>query len=115
MVQPNISEYTPVLPTTTASMHGGGGGGDRDKMLAPEGHLPNRATQQITPVEVVVRNDNPKLMADPAVVMPPQVNLANNRLPNLGDSKSSVIGPPSNGTGSGSGYGSGAGGGIGSG
>ena len=70
--------------------------------------------EQITPPMVVVRNDNPKLTAEPTVVIPPQVKLASNNLPNLGDPMSRLpSGPPSNGTGSGGGIGSGSGGGVG--
>jgi len=116
LVAPDISEYMPMTPKNLPSLQGGGGGGDRDKVIAPKGHLPKPAMEQITPPEVVVRNEHPKLTAEPTMVMPPQVKLANNNLPNLGDPKSPVIaGPPSNGTGSGAGIGSGSGGGIGSG
>lgn len=116
ILAPDISEYMPVTPKQQPTLQGGGGGGDRDKVIAPKGHLPKPAMEQITPPEVVVRNDHPKLTAEPTVVMPPQVKLATNNLPNLGDPKSPVIaGPPSNGVGSGAGIGSGNGGGIGSG
>jgi TonB family protein len=116
LVAPDISEYMPMTPKPQPALQGGGGGGDRDKVIAPKGHIPKPAMEQITPPEVVVRNDHPKLTAEPTVVMPPQVHLANNNLPNLGEPKSPVIaGPPSNGVGSGGGIGSGGGGGIGSG
>ena len=116
IVAPDISEYMPMTPKQVPTLQGGGGGGDRDKVIAPKGKLPKFAMEQITPPEVVVRNDHPKLTAEPTVVMPPQVKLASNNLPNLGDPKSPVIaGPPSNGVGSGAGIGSGNGGGIGSG
>jgi len=55
------------------------------------------------------------LTAEPTVVVPPEVHLAMNNLPNFGDPSSHVLGPPSNGTGSGGGIGSGNGGGVGSG
>jgi TonB family protein len=113
LIPPDLSEYVPVAPSIK-SIHGGGGGGDRDKVLAPQGRLPKTAMEQITPPEVVVRNNNAKLTVEPTVVMPPQIRMSS-KLPNLGDPKSSVVGPPSNGTGSGSGIGSGEGGGIGSG
>jgi len=113
-VFPLVSDYIP-FTKPSPSTHGGGGGGDRDKLQASQGHLPKAALEQITPPEVVVRNVHPKLEAEPTVVMPPDVKLANNQLPNLGDPKSSVMGPPSNGTGAGAGLGSGEGGGIGSG
>ena len=108
-------EIPPLEPSKTQA-GGGGGGGDRDKFQAPKGKLPKLAMEQIVPPMVVVRNDNPKLTAEPTVVVPPQVHLAMNSLPNLGDPMSHLpSGPPSNGTGSGGGIGSGNGGGVGSG
>jgi TonB family protein len=105
----------PPLPPAKTQVGGGGGGGDRDKLQASKGKLPKLAMQQIVPPMVVVRNLNPKLTAEPTVVIPPQIKLAMNNLPNLGDPMSNVAGPPSNGTGSGGGIGSGSGGGVGSG
>jgi TonB family protein len=110
-----LSEYVSITPDVVRTLHGGGGGGDRDKVVAPQGYRPKLAMQQITPPEVAVRNDHAKLTAEPTVVMPPAVHLADNHLPNLGSPVSSVIGPPSNGIGAGAGIGDGAGGGIGSG
>jgi periplasmic protein TonB len=116
VIAPDISEYMPMTPKQMPTLQGGGGGGDRDKVIAPKGRLPKPAMEQITPPEVVVRNEHPKLTAEPTIVMPPTVKLASNNLPNFGDPKSPVIGgPPSNGVGSGAGIGSGSGGGIGSG
>jgi TonB family protein len=106
----------PALPPSKTQVGGGGGGGDRDKLAATKGRLPKFAMEQITPPMVVVRNDNPKLVAEPTVVVPPQIHLAMNNLPNLGDPSSAIPnGPLSNGTGSGGGIGSGSGGGVGSG
>ncbi len=105
----------PPLPPSASKSGGGGGGGDRDKLQASKGKLPKFAMQQIVPPMVVVRNQNPKLTAEPTVVVPPQIHLALNNLPVLGDPMSNVAGPPSNGTGSGGGIGSGSGGGVGSG
>lgn len=106
-------DIPPLEPSKTQS-GGGGGGGDRDKFQAPKGKLPKQSMEQITPPMVVVRNDNPKLTAEPTVVIPPQVKIASNNLPNLGDPMSHLpSGPPSNGTGSGGGIGSGSGGGVG--
>ena len=113
-VLPLVSDYIPFMKAAP-SIHGGGGGGDRDKVQASQGHLSKAALEQITPPEVVLRNDHPKLSAEPTVVMPPEVKLTNSQLPNLGDPKSSILGPPSNGVGAGTGIGSGIGGGIGSG
>jgi TonB family protein len=103
------------LAQTLAKSGGGGGGGDRERVDAPQGRLPKSAMQQITPPEVVVRNENPKFVAEATVVVPPQVNLPNSHLPNLGDPTSRVVGPLSNGIGAGSGIGAGEGGGVGSG
>jgi protein TonB len=109
-------DIPPMKPSKTLS-GGGGGGGDRDKLQASKGRLPKLSMEQIVPPVVVVRNDHPKLTAEPTVVVPPQVHLAvNNSMPNLGDPMSHLpSGPPSNGTGSGGGIGSGSGGGVGSG
>src|SRR5436190_5561068 len=106
-------DITPLQPSKTQA-GGGGGGGDRDKFQAPKGKLPKQSMEQITPPMIVVRNDNPKLTAEPTVIIPPQVKLASNNLPNLGDPISHLpSGPPSNGTGSGGGIGAGSGGGVG--
>ncbi len=100
-------DIPPLQPSKTLS-GGGGGGGDRDKFQAPKGRLPKQSMEQITPPMMVVRNENPKLTAEPTVVVPPQVKLAMNNMPNLGDPMSHLpSGPPSNGTGSGGGIGSG--------
>jgi periplasmic protein TonB len=93
---------------------GGGGGGDHDVLQASRGRLPKLSMQQITPPVVVIRNDHPKLAVEPTVVVPPEVKLASNNMPNLGDPTSGAV-LPSNGTGSGGGIGSGSGGGVGSG
>jgi protein TonB len=106
----------PALPPSKTQAGGGGGGGDRDKFQAPKGKLPKFSMQQITPPMVVVRNDHPKLAVEPTVVIPPDIKLAMNNMPTLGDPMSHLpSGPPSNGTGSGGGIGSGNGGGVGSG
>ncbi len=106
-----------ILSPSKQEVGGGGGGGDHDRIEAPKGKLPKLAMEQITPPAVVVRNENPKLAVAPTVVVPPQVQIADNRLPNLGNPAAVAMpqGPPSNGTGSGGGIGSGLGGGVGSG
>jgi periplasmic protein TonB len=107
----DISPY--ILPPSRDKAGGGGGGGDRDKLAASRGALPKLSREQITPPAVVVRNEAPKLPVDPSVVVPPNIPLPH--VGQLGDPLSSVVGPPSNGTGSGGGIGSGSGGGVGSG
>jgi protein TonB len=107
-VAANISPYLP--PATTIS-GGGGGGGDRDKVAAPKGDAPRFARKQITPPAIVVRNNAPKLTADATVIGPP--NVTPSKLNNAGDPMSSLLGTPSNGTGTAGGIGSGTGAGVG--
>lgn len=115
LTTPDLSEIMPMQPKKMQSIQGGGGGGDRDKIEAPKGKPPKQSMQQITPPAMVIRNDHPKLTAEPTVVVPPTVKLASN-MPNLGDPLSKMpSGPPSNGVGAGAGIGSGSGGGVGSG
>ncbi|HYY69680.1 MAG TPA: energy transducer TonB, partial [Terriglobales bacterium] len=107
----DISPY--ILPASASKAGGGGGGGDRDKLPAPKGALPKLSREQITPPAVVVRNEAPKLPIEPSVVVPPSIPLPH--VGALGDPLASLLGPPSNGTGSGGGIGSGSGSGVGSG
>jgi protein TonB len=104
----------PALKPSKTQVGGGGGGGDRDVLQASKGKLPKLSMQQITPPVVVIRNPAPKLAVDPTIIVPPQVQLASNNMPNLGDPMAGAM-LPSNGTGSGGGIGSGGGGGVGSG
>ena len=107
-------DFIPLKPAKTQS-GGGGGGGDQDVLQASKGKLPKFSLKpQLAPPEAVIRNLNPKLAVEPTVIVPPDIKVAMNNMPNLGDPKSSAI-IPSNGTGSGSGIGSGSGGGVGSG
>ncbi|MEO8725887.1 MAG: energy transducer TonB [Acidobacteriaceae bacterium] len=114
LVMPPISEYVPVTPKLKApAMGGGGGGGDRSLIQAPKGHLPKvTLDEQITPPTVVVRNEHPKLAVEPTITLQQDPHLATN-IPTLGDPKSTIVGPASNGVGSNGGIGSGAGGGVG--
>ncbi len=104
----------PALQPSKTQVGGGGGGGDRDVLQASKGKLPKFSMQQITPPVVVIRNENPKLAVEPTIVIPPEVKLASNNMPNLGDPMAHAL-LPSNGTGAGGGIGSGSGGGVGSG
>jgi TonB family protein len=108
-----LPNETPAIAPAKEVVGGGGGGGDRDKFEAPKGKLPKLAMEQITPPQVVVRNEHPKLTVEPTVIVPPQVKIAMN-MPNLGDPTSRIVqGPPSNGVGFGGGIGSGSGTGVG--
>lgn len=111
LVDPND---IPALKPSKTQVGGGGGGGDRDVLQATKGKLPKFSLQQLTPPVVVIRNDHPKLIAEPTIIIPPQVQLASNNMPNLGDPMAHAV-LPSNGTGSGGGIGTGSGGGVGSG
>jgi periplasmic protein TonB len=115
LIAPSPETYA--LPAAKKVISGGGGGGDHDPLPAPKGHLPKFAEQQITPPAIVLRNQHPKLTAEPTVVIPPTVKVASNHAPTIGLPTSNVMpsAPPSNGTGSGAGIGSGSGGGIGAG
>lgn len=113
LIAPSPDSYA--LPVAKKVVAGGGGGGDHDALPAPKGRLPKLAMQQITPPQIVLRNDHPKLAVEPTVVIPPQVHMAENHMPTLGNPSAAVLpsAPPSNGTGSGGGIGSGSGGGVG--
>src|SRR5579864_9065950 len=114
LIAPSPDSYA--LPTSKQVVAGGGGGGDHDPVPAPKGRMPKVALQQITPPAIVLHNDHPKLTAQPTVVVPPQVRLAENHMPTVGLPTAAPVmpsAPPSNGTGSGGGIGSGSGGGVG--
>jgi TonB family protein len=104
----------PLLKPSKTSVGGGGGGGDRDVLAATRGKLPKFSMQQIAPPAVVIRNDHPKLAVEATIVIPPQVQLASNNMPTLGDPMAHAV-LPSNGTGAGGGIGEGEGGGVGKG
>jgi protein TonB len=105
-------DFIPLKPAKTQA-GGGGGGGDHDVLKASAGKLPKFSMKpQLAPPEAVIRNQAPKLPVEPTVMVPPDIKLAQNTMPNLGDPKSSVV-IPSNGTGGGGGIGSGEGGGVG--
>jgi periplasmic protein TonB len=115
LIAPSLDSYA--LPISKQVASGGGGGGDQDKLPAPKGKLPKLAEQQITPPQIVVRREQPKLAVEPTAVAPPRVRIAENNIPNLGAPAATPLpsAPPSNGTGSGGGIGSGSGGGVGEG
>jgi protein TonB len=105
------------LHSSIKEISGGGVGGDRDPLPAPKAQLPKPAMQQITPPQIVLRNNQPKLPVEATLVVPPQLRLGENHMPNLGHPTAAPLpsAPPSNGTGSGGGIGSGSGGGVGEG
>jgi protein TonB len=107
----DISPYA--LPPSTDKSRGGGGGGDRDRVPESKGGLPRFTREQVTPPTIIVRNEQPKLPAEPTVVGPPALTVP--PPPQIGNPLSAIFKQPSNGTGFGGGLGSGSGGGIGSG
>jgi periplasmic protein TonB len=109
----DIAPYVAQKPKPQ-STGGGGGGGDRSPLPASKGRLPKFAPRQFTPPMAVVNNLNPKLIMEPTLVIPPDVNVPNVNMAQYGDPLGK-LGPPSNGPGSGGGIGSGSGGGVGSG
>jgi protein TonB len=112
LIAPSPDSYA--LPAAKKIVSGGGGGGEHDPLPAPKARLPKIAMEQITPPVIVLRNQHPKLAAEPTVVVPPQVRLAENRMPSLGNPTAPLpSAPPTNGIGSGGGIGSGSGGGVG--
>lgn len=114
LIAPSPETYA--MPVAKKVISGGGGGGDHDVIPAPKGNPPKPALRQIVPPAIVVHNEKPKLAVQPTVVAPPQVHLAENRIPSLGVPAAAPVmpaAPPSNGTGSGGGIGSGSGGGVG--
>jgi TonB family protein len=104
------------LPLSNAGKEsaGGGGGGAHDLLPAPKGRLPRIAEQPMVPPMLAV-NEQPKLMQEPAIVLPKDLRVPDNDLPNLGDPRISVVGKAANGSGEFGGMGSGSRGGIGSG
>jgi protein TonB len=113
LIAPSPDSY--IFQSSKKVVGGGGGGGDHDPLPAPKGRRPKLALVQITPPQVVLHNMKPRLAVEPTVVVPPQVQLAENHMPNLGVPSDATMpaAPPSNGSGAGGGIGSGSGGGAG--
>jgi TonB family protein len=102
-----------VLPPAATQAGGGGGGGDQSKIDANKGRPPKFDLNQITPPQVVLKNEVPKLPVEQTIAVPPIVKMPTSQT-NVGDPlKQALI--ASNGTGTMSGVGSGSNGGIGSG
>ena len=108
---PVIAAYLPEAPKPKPQQ-GGGGGGDRSPTPASKGRAPKFALRQFVPPAAVVNNPNPKLLMEPTLIGPPDLQTPNNNMAVWGDPLAK-LGPPSNGPGSGGGIGSGKNGGIG--
>ncbi len=110
----DISPYVSKLPAGANKAGGGGGGGDRSPMPATKGKAPRFAWTQFTPPSATIKNPDPKLPAEPTLLGPPDLKVANPALSNFGDPLAASVNM-SNGPGGGGGIGTGEGGGIGSG
>jgi len=106
------SPYEKMIPADDKKAGGGGGGGLRDPLPASKGRLPRLSTEQLVPPTPKPPVDDPKLPAEPSVMVLAQLPKLN--LPNYGDPLGQN-GPLSAGPGSGGGIGSGEGHGVGSG
>jgi protein TonB len=109
-----IDTFLPVTSPATNALGGGGGGGAHDVLQTPKGKLPKFEQQPIVAPMLAV-NERPKLAQEAAIMIPKDLELPNNTMPNLGDPRTSVAGPAANGSGDLGGMGTGSGGGIGSG
>ena len=107
----SVSEYLPMLKM--GNKKAGGGGGRADAAPTRRGKLPTLSMNQITP-PVAKPLENPKLVAQASIMVPPNIRMPNPNLPDTGDPTSALIND-SMGNGSGSGMGSGNGSGLGSG
>ncbi|MGB7191610.1 MAG: energy transducer TonB [Acidobacteriaceae bacterium] len=110
-------EIRPFIPMTVATpkpMGGGGGGGTHSVVEPTKGHLPRMEPKPIVQPQIL-RIDHPKLAVQPAVMMPKQVNIPDNKMPDIGVPQSTQVAVASQGAGSNSGFGQGSGGGIGAG
>ena len=105
LIAPDIAPYK--APVKKTDM----GGGDRSPTPVSKGKLPKLSTKQFVP-PMISRVENPKLVMEPTLIIPPDANIPKVNMDVLGDplAKSGIA---SNGTGSGGGMGSGNGGGIG--
>lgn len=107
LIAPDLAPYKPALK----NRGGGGGGGDRSPTPPSKGNLPKLASKQFVP-PMIIRNENPKLVMEPTLIIQPDANIPRVDMDALGDplAKSGLA---SNGPGSGGGMGTGRGGGIG--
>ena len=110
----DISPYISQLPASAKEAGGGGGGGDSSPEPASKGRLPRFALEQLAPPTAIVRNEDPELPVEPTLLVPPDINVPQPNIAQLGDPLG-ALGPLSSGAGAGGGIGSGYGGGVGSG
>ncbi|MBI3485025.1 MAG: energy transducer TonB [Acidobacteria bacterium] len=110
----DISPYLPKLPPGAEKAGGGGGGGERMNTPPSKGRLPKFSMTQLTPPMATIRNPNPKLPAEPTVVVPPDIRVPQPNINAYGDPLAAMV-TGSGGPGGGAGIGTGCCGGVGSG
>ena len=110
----DISPYLPKLAPGADKAGGGGGGGERMNTPPSKGRLPKFSLTQLTPPMATIRNQNPKLPAEPTVVVPPDIRVPQPNIAAFGDPLASAV-TGSGGPGGGGGIGTGCCGGVGSG
>ncbi len=110
----DISPYLPKLPPGGDKAGGGGGGGERMNTPPSKGRLPKFSMQQLTPPMATLRNLQPKLPAEPTVVVPPDIRVPQPNISAYGDPLAAMV-TGSGGPGGGAGIGTGCCGGVGSG
>jgi TonB family protein len=111
----DISPYLPKLPPGADKAGGGGGGGERMNVPPSKGRLPRFSMElQKTPPMATIRNPDPKLPAEPTVMVPPDIRVPQPNIDAYGDPLAKLV-TGSGGPGGGGGIGTGCCGGVGSG
>ena len=110
----DISPYLPKLAPGNDKAGGGGGGGERMNTPPSKGRLPKFSMQPLSPPMATIRNPNPKLAVEPAVLVPPDIRVAQPNISAYGDPLAAMV-TGSGGPGGGGGIGTGCCGGVGSG
>ena len=120
MIQPVQVEITPVdiqpyipIPVPAVQAMSGGGGGAHAVVETNKRKIMSSAKPEIVPLETL-KIGHPKLAVMPREVIPQQIKLPGNQMPNIGDTQSAQVTLVSQGMGRGSGFGHGIGGGMGS-
>lgn len=108
----DISPYMAKLPAGANKAGGGGGANDHTTTPVNRGKVPKFKWTQLTPPQIKIQNPNPKLAAEPSLLGPPDLKVANINAPTFGDPLANAI-SDSLGHGNGTGIGSGSGGGLG--
>ena len=77
----DVPQFMPIAKGP--QMGGGGGGGSHEFSRHPKASYPVRGTADGS--AIVIKTINPELAMDPAIMMPKDLQLPTNDLPNLGD------------------------------